>query len=238
MQRNKYFLRYWNKTRDFIYRCIRHPSISPSTTTKYWNWRVKIYHSQVISNGTTDRIMDERLEKVISIIQKYDVHSVIEVGCGFGWNLEKIGKQNKNIKLVGIDFSKTQLEKATELYADKCIDFIKASAFDIPFNNSSFDVVFTHGVMEFIHPDLLESTIKEMVRISNKYILHIDRHYLDAEMGELALINSKRSQHFCHDIVGEYKKICNPVILCKVDVSEPVNNEVIRLIFMAVNGES
>ena len=238
MQRNKYFLKYWNKTRDFIYRCIRHPSISPSTTNKYWNWRGKIYHSQVISNGTTDRIMDERLEKVISLIQKYGIHSVIEVGCGFGWNLVKIRRVNEDIKLVGIDFSKSQLEKAIELYGDENIDFTEASAFDIPFDKSSFDVVFTHGVMEFIHPDLLESTLKEMLRISNKYILHIDRHYLDADMDELAVINSKKSQHFCHDIVGEYQKICNLEVLYQTDVSEPINNEVIRLTFMAVNGES
>ena len=47
---------------------------------------------------------------------------------------------------------------------------MEGSAFDIPFKDNYFDLVFTSGVLIHIAPKNLTKAIKEIIRVSNKYI--------------------------------------------------------------------
>jgi pseudaminic acid biosynthesis-associated methylase len=92
---------------------------------------------------------------------------ILEVGCNVGQQLlalQRLGFTN----LYGIELQDYAVEKAKE--QTKGINIIKGSGFDLPFRDEYFDMVFTNGVLIHIHPDDLHKIMKEMLRVSNKYI--------------------------------------------------------------------
>ena len=60
------------------------------------------------------------------------------------------------------------MEKAKALVIKA--DVIEGSAYDIPFKDGFFDVVFTNNVLIHIPPDKLPGVFDEMYRVSRKYI--------------------------------------------------------------------
>lgn len=92
---------------------------------------------------------------------------ILEIGCNIGNQLralQRIGFTN----LYGIDVQRVAVEKSKELY--RGIDAIVGSAFDIPFKDGFFDVVFTNNVLIHISPQDIGRVIDEMVRVSGHYV--------------------------------------------------------------------
>jgi pseudaminic acid biosynthesis-associated methylase len=92
---------------------------------------------------------------------------ILEVGCNVGQQLlalQRMGFTN----LYGIELQSYAVEKAKEQTKD--INIFKGSGFDTPFKDNYFDLVFTNGVLIHIHPNDLPTIMKEMVRVSKKYI--------------------------------------------------------------------
>ena len=52
----------------------------------------------------------------------------------------------------------------------KNINIIQGSAFDVPFKDGYFDLVFTSGVLIHISPDEIAKAINEIYRCTNRYI--------------------------------------------------------------------
>lgn len=93
---------------------------------------------------------------------------VLEVGCNVGAQL--IGLQELGFEdLTGIEISKKAIEQAKQ--NTKNINFLNASALNLPFKDNSFDLVFTAGVLIHIHPGDLNKVIDEIYRTSKNYIL-------------------------------------------------------------------
>jgi pseudaminic acid biosynthesis-associated methylase len=92
---------------------------------------------------------------------------ILEIGSNIGLQLlclQKMGFKN----LYGIepqDYA-IQLSKSST----KNINIIKGDAFDIPFKDEFFDIVFTSGVLIHIHNQNIKKAIKEIYRCSRKYI--------------------------------------------------------------------
>jgi pseudaminic acid biosynthesis-associated methylase len=92
---------------------------------------------------------------------------ILEVGCNMGNQLlllEKMGFQN----LYGIEIQPYALEKATSRIQNATLQV--ASAFEIPYPDEHFDMVFTSGVLIHIAPEDLGLAIKEIHRVTRKYI--------------------------------------------------------------------
>lgn len=92
---------------------------------------------------------------------------VLEVGSNIGIQLmllQKMGFEN----LYGIEINNYAVEcsKANT----RGINIIQGSAFDIPFKDSYFDLVFTSGLLIHIAPSDIQEVLKEIYRCSNKYI--------------------------------------------------------------------
>ncbi|MCK5293373.1 MAG: methyltransferase domain-containing protein [Arcobacteraceae bacterium] len=93
---------------------------------------------------------------------------ILEVGTNIGnqlFHLQSMGFTNLygiEIQDRAINYAKTRTDN---------LNIIKGDALDIPFKDSFFDLVFTSGVLIHISPDNINSVIKEMNRVSNKYIL-------------------------------------------------------------------
>jgi SAM-dependent methyltransferase len=66
---------------------------------------------------------------------------ILDVGCGTGHYCKIF--HDLGFEATGIDFSKTAIAKAKESYPE--IDFSVADALTLPFDPSSFDIVFSSG---------------------------------------------------------------------------------------------
>lgn len=92
---------------------------------------------------------------------------ILEVGCNVGIQLlflQRMGFKN----LYGIELQSYAVELAKS--RTKNINIIQGTAFDIPFRDNFFDLVFTSGVLIHIHPSDIVSAIKEIYRCTNEYI--------------------------------------------------------------------
>lgn len=98
---------------------------------------------------------------------KLKLKNILEVGCNIGNQLALL--QNQGFKnLYGIEVFPEAVEKAKLQTRD--MNIIQGSAFDLPFKDSYFDLVFTSGVLIHINPKDLKKAMNEISRVSKKYI--------------------------------------------------------------------
>lgn len=91
----------------------------------------------------------------------YEVSSLLEVGCGTGPNLAGLRVPN----MVGVDVN----EKALEQVPDHVSTYV-AEATELPFATDMFDLVLTFGVLVHISPDELHKAMREIARVSRRYV--------------------------------------------------------------------
>ena len=92
---------------------------------------------------------------------------ILEVGANVGAQLQCL--QDMGFKnLHGIELLDYAVELAKKMTRD--INIIQGSAFDIPFEDGSFDLVFTSGVLIHISPSDIGGALKEIHRATKKYI--------------------------------------------------------------------
>jgi len=92
---------------------------------------------------------------------------ILEVGSNIGNQLlclQKAGFKN----LYGIELQSYAVELSKSRTRD--INIIQGSAFDIPFKNVFFDLVFTSGLLIHIVPEDIAKVLGEMYRCSKQYI--------------------------------------------------------------------
>jgi len=92
---------------------------------------------------------------------------ILEVGCNVGNQLRCLQKMGFT-SLYGIEIQSYAVEMAKQ--TTKNINIIQGSAFDIPFKDGFFDLVFTSGVLIHISPSDIKGVLNEMHRCTNQYI--------------------------------------------------------------------
>ena len=100
-------------------------------------------------------------------LDNLELNRILEVGCNVGNQLhvlKKIGYSD----LWGIELQDYAVEVARKRTSG--FNIVKGTAFDIPFKNGFFDLVFTSGVLIHISPDDIDKVLNEMYRCTNKYI--------------------------------------------------------------------
>jgi len=92
---------------------------------------------------------------------------ILEIGCNIGLQLRHLQLAGfKN--LYGIELQQDAVEKAKS--STRGINIICGSAFDVPFADGWFDLVFTSGVLIHLHPKNLKQAISEIHRCSRTWI--------------------------------------------------------------------
>lgn len=104
------------------------------------------------------------------------INSVIDIPCGAGRFQKTLSKYT--YKITQVDYSSQMLCKAEENMSDYLpqvfhkANFVRASIFDLPFNNNTFDVVLAMRI--YHHFDCEEERIeilRELRRISKNWII-------------------------------------------------------------------
>ena len=104
------------------------------------------------------------------------VDRILEVGCNVGNQLlllQDVGY----VDLWGIELQDYAVKIARKRTSG--INIVKGSAFDIPYKDNFFDLVFTSGVLIHISPDNIEKALDEIHRCTNKYILGFEYYNPD-----------------------------------------------------------
>ena len=100
---------------------------------------------------------------------------ILEVGSNIGIQLALL--QNMGFtNLYGIELQNYAVELSKS--RTRNINIIQGSAFDIPFKDEYFDLVFTSGLLIHIHPSNISKVINEIYRCTRKYVWGLE-HYAD-----------------------------------------------------------
>ena len=146
-------------------------------TDQMQQWSSEFGKEYTERNPHTIEVMDElykkqfgltRTELNLMFLGNLDrTIKILEVGSNVGaqlHGLQKIGFKN----LYGIEIQPYAVEVSKQ--NTKNINLIQGTAFDIPFKDSYFDIVFTSGVLIHINPDDLNIAIREIYRCTSEYI--------------------------------------------------------------------
>lgn len=135
------------------------------TVNRLWLDKGEYYADNSIVDPAT------RVEEFSKLIGNLPVKRILEVGCNRGHNLAAISTIG-SYELHGIDPCGYALDIARESgYNAK---FVIADAFKIPYPDSYFDLVFTCGVLMHISNKDIALAMREMRRVSNKYVLALE----------------------------------------------------------------
>lgn len=146
-------------------------------------WSGKFGDSYVDRNKSIEEVNESYADQtgitVEEIFQKFfkDVDKgsrILELGCNVGLNLgmlQKLGFTN----LYGVELNKKALEIAKE--RNPKVVFANSSIEDYE-PNEKYDLVYTAGVLIHIHPSALESIIRKIVNLTNRYVFGFE-YYSD-----------------------------------------------------------
>jgi len=118
-----------------------------------------------------DREKPERVAAWRRLLDGIAPVRVLEVGCNVGWNLvylERLGIT----ELYGVEPQLDVVERARGRRPD--FNILHGTAFDLPFRDGYFDLVFTSGVLIHIERDSLDHVLDEMARVSRRWIAAIE----------------------------------------------------------------
>ena len=105
--------------------------------------------------------------------KKYDLNedgSMLDVGCGEGRHIFGVMQEFPKMKCIGLDMDNDSLKKAEEGYAyfesisDAGAEFMKGSAYSLPFSDDTFDLIVCSEVLEHLHEYLSLIHISEPTR--------------------------------------------------------------------------
>lgn len=142
---------------------------------KFWSsqFGVDYLDRNIYSPAQLDKFYENKIGTTMSkmnddFLGNKKINNVLEVGCNIGNQLNFLQKKGyKN--LFGIEISENAVEKS-KIYT-KNINIIQGSGFDIPFKDNYFDLVFTAGVLIHINPNDLKKIMKEIHRVSKKFVM-------------------------------------------------------------------
>ena len=113
--------------------------------------------------------------------------SILEIGSNYGPNLYQLAKKFPSAEIVGVDVNKIAVQKGNEWFKQEGISNVKllvSKADELKqFPDKSFDVVFAWAVLIFIGPDKIKEVMKEMIRITRKRLILLEKYGKDKNKG-------------------------------------------------------
>lgn len=143
---------------------MQFPSKNDKWILGYWNTRGRRHRAFLVE----------------IINSQYPFASVLEIGCNCGPNLYLLARKYPDAIIRGIDINAKAVQIGNQFMAQEGILNVQmsvAKADDLShFADESFDIVFTNSLLMYIGPDKIQRVIKEMMRISNRTLILMERH--------------------------------------------------------------
>ncbi len=104
---------------------------------------------------------------LISLAKPLSPKTILDAGCGEGFTMDKLSKNQIGGKIEGIEYSKDAIVFGKKLFPN--LTFKEGSIYELPYKNNSFDLVICTEVLE--HLEDPTKALKEMLRVSRKYLI-------------------------------------------------------------------
>jgi len=117
-------------------------------------------------------------QSVAKIIEHLKPEKVLDLGCGNGYVVSKL--VDKKIDAYGIDITssawitKSLVNPQFNILKDRLIE---GSIWDMPFKKNEFDVSFSTTLLEHIPEEMVNQTIKEILKVTKEKTIH----YIDTK---------------------------------------------------------
>lgn len=95
--------------------------------------------------------------------------SVLEVGCNAGNDLRLFPE---SVEVNGLDSNQKIIEIAKRRLPS--FNFKAGSVTGLPYGDSSIDLVFTHGFLNYLEDGKVESGTDEMLRVARRYVVNCE----------------------------------------------------------------
>jgi ubiquinone/menaquinone biosynthesis C-methylase UbiE len=148
-------------------------------------------------------------KKIVDTISFLDVKNVCDVGAGAGSVVKYVYNSNNKLNLTCIEGYDVHLSQMKENFDQSSpiippqinvpATIIKGIGQDLPLDDNSQDLIYTCTVMMHIPFLLAIKTAMEIARVSNKYVLHLER-----KDGNVVIGNQKSKLNF---LQIDYKKL-------------------------------
>ena len=131
-------------------------------------WDNKVANESYVTMDSFRKVLDrnESRAEYIGLIEEIRPANVLDVGCGLGLDYVLYKKNFPSLEYHGVDVCKGFIEENKKNFPEA--DFRWAKAQELPFEDESIDLVTCRGVLEHLKEP--ETAIKEMARVSSKYV--------------------------------------------------------------------
>jgi len=123
-------------------------------------------------NPEANRVSRWIVEEVLAPL---NAATFLEVGCGAGRNLKWLAKTLPEAEFTGFDVHDEALERAASAVPGASLHLHSAYQLD-RYPDSSFDVVYSVGVLEHLPHERVEGVVREMHRVASKAVVHFELH--------------------------------------------------------------
>ena len=172
-----------------------------------WYQSEKIYYSSLSRRS------------VCYFLEKFDINSIVEFGCGLGKTTNYIKKNTtKDIDILGIDISQTAIDKAKKMYpslefkVDNVTNILRYHEFECIFFSS-----ITWYLLENKTIDYVLNAISNEFKGKNKFFIHVDNFY----KGE---VQQYGKEYFT--TLDEFIEFCPFELLGKVQIDIQSENDI------------
>lgn len=115
-----------------------------------------------------------------ALLARGEVRDILEVGCGWGANLEVLARRSPDVRLTGVDISRQSISEGADRFAGSGLDRIHlviGAASDLgAFEDGAFDIVFTDAVLLYVGPDKIYQSVHEMLRVTRRRLVMLEFH--------------------------------------------------------------
>ncbi len=136
--------------------------------------QLEVWEGEFGKDYTDRNVIDwrVRLPAFKQMLDGLPIGRALEVGCNRGHNLVAVAELLGGGDVVGIEPNRYALELARA--SSVKVGVLYGHAFDLPFKDRYFDLVFTAGVLIHIPLGDLPVALSEIYRVSKRYILAIE----------------------------------------------------------------
>jgi pseudaminic acid biosynthesis-associated methylase len=151
---------------------------------------------------------------------------ILEIGANIGLQLQGLQKMGLS-NLFGLELQAYALQESKRRV--RKISMIQGSAFQLPFKDAQFDLVFTSGVLIHIHPSDLRRALQEIRRCSRRWIWGFE--YFSEECQEVPY-RGKTHLLWKNDFAEEYLRVCPGLTLLREEHFKYRQNENVDSMFL------
>ncbi len=129
--------------------------------------RTSNYQKHLNKNPLSKILIGNFYKTLLKLVEDLEISSVLDVGCGEGFTLDKLQKKHIGGRLEGMDNSPDAIEIGKKLHPDFVLK--KGDVYKLAYKADSLDLVICTEVLE--HLDDPRKALLELIRVSKKYVL-------------------------------------------------------------------